>query len=606
MNFNLVSPTTNGNEYTVRFNEPITIDADSQIYMNFAQLERKNLITFRKPQTATINIQNKHVYPRVYPEDPTLANDPFYTLSEEGLNVATISAGQYTYSELSEALTTELDNLFHSNDEAPTQTSNLESYTVRDADNLVLNRDNDIVIGISLGEGNSNDDRYDFLPITQDPSNIHDATISAESEFTKTSATAATAIYDCYCMSHEFYHHLAMKCEDKAIANNLIQLSTNKNILDMTGDVTVGIYSRYYAEDLGGNFSRTHGTSAPKLSGSALNAFVSFEITHGASPQLIIRSATSAEGAIEDWSNINQEITGMEELRRFPVTNLLNGNFNQPFTFAIQTYIRDDEPSLRENPNIYFRVMKSVAGDGPIEEGQVIYDSVQDNRYIPHSFLVAKSGLVYDTPRRVNSQIPFNLLLSATDENEGFSAIDMRQFNKDTPVPDPAPGSGFTNKVQSLITEYKLEFSKELAVALGSTISGSLYPNICEALYELQFVTDMSGLWKTKSYSIYLENLPINNYKNTEESRNAGFTKAILANIPVPFGKDSELIEGRGTKNDGNVVAVYQPYNPIYSDMKNNVIQTNQFNVKIVDMSDETPAVDITKSTINFTIRSPK
>ena len=87
MNFNLVSPTTNGNEYTVRFNEPITIDADSQIYMNFAQLERKNLITFRKPQTATINIQNKHVYPRVYPEDPTLANDPLRKVNSQKLQL---------------------------------------------------------------------------------------------------------------------------------------------------------------------------------------------------------------------------------------------------------------------------------------------------------------------------------------------------------------------------------------------------------------------------------------------------------------------------------------------------------------------------------------
>jgi hypothetical protein len=605
MNFNLVSPTTNGNEYTVRFNEPITIDADSQIYMNFAQLERENLVELSEDQNITINIQSKHVYPRVYPEDPTLENDPFYTSSDSGLNVATIKKDTYTYGKLAEAIASAVNRLFYNKE--PPQRSNLESYTSRDAANLVLNRDNDIVVGVVLG-GTSPDYRYALRPMTEDTTNLFGASI-VDGEFSKSSATAVTPLYDCYTLSNEHYHHLQMKCDSKAIANNLIQMTTNQAFNDQVGKLTMGLYSNYYAADLGGNFSRTTGSAAPKLDAAGnLNAFLTVEITPGATGEVILRLSKSAQGSIEDWTNINQEITEMEEIVRIPVSDsrVLNNQLGVPLSFAFQTYIRSDDLSLRENPNMYFRIFTRVGGDGSVDKQTVWYDSVVDNRYIPHSFLVATSGLDYDSARRVNSQIPFNVIMSATIQGEGFDATQMRIFNKVKPTPSPEPVPQVGNEVQSLFTQYTLSYSDELGKVLGGFTTGNLYPNICVADIGEQFVADMSGLWKRKSYSIYLENLPINNYKNTELTRNAGFTKAILANVPVPFGKDSELISGEGTTDNGSIVAVYQPYNPIYSDMKNNVIQTNQFNVKIVDMSDETPAVDITKSTINFTIRSAK
>ena len=294
MNFNLVSPTTNGNEYTVRFNEPITIDADSQIYMNFAQLERKNQVELSEDQTITVNIESKHVYPRVYPTDPTSENDPFYTRSDSGLNVATIPKDIYTYGKLADAIALAVNSIFYN--KQPIRRSNLEAYTSRDAANLVLNRDNDIVVGITLG-GVSPDARYQYSRPTEDTVNIFGAFI-VDAEFYKTSVTAVIPAYDCYCLSEQYYHHLAMKCDSKGIANNLIQMTTNIPFSDQVGKLTMGLYSKDYADDLGGNFSRTSGASAPKLDAAGnVNAFLTVEITPSSmGGDIIIRLSKSAQG----------------------------------------------------------------------------------------------------------------------------------------------------------------------------------------------------------------------------------------------------------------------------------------------------------------------
>ena len=38
MNFNLISPSDNGSEFTIKFNEHITFEPNSLIQLNFAEL----------------------------------------------------------------------------------------------------------------------------------------------------------------------------------------------------------------------------------------------------------------------------------------------------------------------------------------------------------------------------------------------------------------------------------------------------------------------------------------------------------------------------------------------------------------------------------------
>ena len=105
--------------------------------------------------------------------------------------------------------------------------------------------------------------------------------------------------------------------------------------------------------------------------------------------------------------------------------------------------------------------------------------------------------------------------------------------------------------------------------------------------------------WKSQNYSIFI-NLPTNNYKNVKEKKDGGFKKSILGNIPAPFttGAVNTLVGG----DTGNVISTYQPYQPIISDLKNNEIQTNSIEIKIVDMLTERPATEINRSIVNFTI----
>ena len=51
MNFNLISPTDNGSDFNVRYNEPIVIPPNSSINLNWALFERKKNVIFTVDQT---------------------------------------------------------------------------------------------------------------------------------------------------------------------------------------------------------------------------------------------------------------------------------------------------------------------------------------------------------------------------------------------------------------------------------------------------------------------------------------------------------------------------------------------------------------------------
>ena len=57
MNFNLVSnETDNGHEYNVRLANPITIPANSSIYMNFAEMTRDSKIRLTQKGKVTLKM----------------------------------------------------------------------------------------------------------------------------------------------------------------------------------------------------------------------------------------------------------------------------------------------------------------------------------------------------------------------------------------------------------------------------------------------------------------------------------------------------------------------------------------------------------------------
>jgi hypothetical protein len=593
MNFNLISPSvngSNGNEYTINFKEPITIKANSKVQLNFCELQRNSTITFTDDQYITINIEAKDCYPSVDPNNVTVPNTGL------GVNNKTqkIPAGGYTYSTLSAKITEEVNKVLLD--------SNLRYYACRDSANLVLNSDSDIVIGISLGQKYS--DAHEPMHVDPSVPNAFNS-VSMEGSYDYQNTSVAGGLnYDNYACDEFGYFHYAMKCDAKITANNWINCVANKPYSQQQGNIMMGLYSNQYADGFGGAYPRTTGKAVPHLvplAGQARDvpsAFVSVEIEHqnGGGRIVISEAGNTADynlGNIKNWDNINQEIFQMNPVATIDIKEAFVGTLDSPIGFSFQTYIRSDlNASEADKPNIYYRILALQQGDGPVDPNDVLFDSAIGDGYLPHSLLKAKTGFDYTDANRVYSQIPFSPIASAQHTGEGWENLVFRTIYQ--PVANPL----------TLVNKYTLSFTEELAEVLRVNTSRALRPNICVSDIYYQLVRDLRASWKLKSYSIECDSIPIKNYKNVENKRDGGFSKAILANVPVPFGQSDNLIVGDDITetDDGTLITVFQPYLPIVSHLNNNEISTNSLKIRIINMKNETPATEISNSTINFTI----
>ena len=230
------------------------------------------------------------------------------------------------------------------------------------------------------------------------------------------------------------------------------------------------------------------------------------------------------------------------------------------------------------------------AGD---EFFEVIYDSKLTNEFFPKSFFEADAAF-YDNANKVNSQIPFSIIMSAQVEDEGWEMVAYTSLDKSANNSDD-------NKPATIIDNYTLTFNDTLEKVFLQEASQKLFPNFVFRRTDLFYQRNFSLEWRTKNYTIFLDNLPIGNYKNVEEKRQPAYKKAILGNIPAPFGLESNLVEP--TNDTVELVAVYQPFNPIISDLNNQELVLNNFGIRIVDMEQEETATEIISSVINFTIK---
>jgi hypothetical protein len=191
----------------------------------------------------------------------------------------------------------------------------------------------------------------------------------------------------------------------------------------------------------------------------------------------------------------------------------------------------------------------------------------------------------------VNSRIPFNIIASAQAQNEGFEILTFTEFDK---------AQGTSAAPLSILMNYDLTFSSELARYVGSSTSDKLYPNTCEIRSEFIHIKNFRLDWLNDSYAILIKNLPITNFKNTGTESNGGFGKAILANVPTPF---KDFVE-QTLDNKKLITGVYQPSYPVILDLKNpSKFELNNFDVSIVNIRDETEVESLVKSNVSFTIQ---
>tara|TARA_R110002020_G_scaffold7264_2_gene30696 strand:+ start:9438 stop:11177 length:1740 start_codon:yes stop_codon:yes gene_type:complete len=579
MNFNLISPTTNGNDYTINFKDPITIPANSKLSLNWVELKRQGSIVFDDDQT--IRFDSIATLPTLKPSDNT-ANTITFT--------ATIKKGLYTLTELQAEITKQMSaSLVLPNFNIGTTVDGtiVERYT--SVTSLGKNiRQNDGKVGVVLSENFLADSELEELQLST--ANQHDAQSAADLFYVTNNNNGA---YDNYANLDLHFDFFRGNCKnDTSNFNGYALFDSNVTIDTLVGKIGFGLVGAEYTDGIAPPPTRTTGNNPPLLdAGSGVPLTYIWVDCDKAGGDLVVYMAENATGeSVDTWTNPNQQITKMAPVLRLPVSTTFNTTDTYRLLFGME--IKTTETQTPE------LVWKIASYEG--REYKELYNSDTARRNLQFDMCVS-SSVTYDNATAINSQIPFTFQMSATNQNEGWEEVCMTAIDKSL------DGTGGAFPI-TIVREYKLTISEELGKVLNLAVENKeaviseLYPNACND--EAKIINaELDFNWRSHNYSIFI-NLPTNNYKNIEKQRDGGFKKSILGNIPSPFTTGT-VIENAGS-DAGEVIAIYQPYQPIVSSLKNNELQTNNLSIKIVNMDNETPATDIDRSVINFTISDEK
>ncbi len=227
----------------------------------------------------------------------------------------------------------------------------------------------------------------------------------------------------------------------------------------------------------------------------------------------------------------------------------------------------------------------------------------------------------------INMNIPFHPFLSSTSTNGGFQRVTFTQFERG---PDTEPRVlidrlrfKFSSELSSYIDSSKVEVAKDGQSVVQQFTSHTIYPTLPHYTNDffpiLPFFNNLGGVdqqfaglvalddlyadTSDDAYVIYINNLPLKNYKNTRNSRlvsetKGGYNKNILANVPLPY-QTQYLVDNR-------LIGYYEPYLKAISDMKNQNFKTNYFDIEIRNALDDSPASYLRSAVINFTIVDKK
>lgn len=630
MNINLLSPTKNDNgfNYNVRFRENIKFKPNAKVYLNYATFSRESEVQFTEDQKITIS--DLQILPELVPQTPFGNNDlTTKEITIPVVNPLTNKSG-YTFDQLQQVIGERFQTLLSGQNQS-------KIYTAFDDHTAVDTATRDVGIGFYIDK----DELVSIAHFNADATNRRDGNTTATDDYVKTSANgdktspAYTYGYDNYGLSETHYFHPFVKCSSQPETNSIVSCEVNKSIEDLTGAVTFGLYSSEYAGNAGdsnterttGSGSTTGASANPQVTKgnvsrsignvnylqATIAAFLTVEITPltsstDANPanridrtananSVILRVAKSAvanNSNISSWTGINTNIQGMRQLVRFGNRALANGDNSLHIKVVLQTYYSNDEADLHtNNRKLYFRLINQTLGGSITDPSNILYDSKNSNMFIPMAFFngQAITGSNAKKTDLINSRIPFNIIASAQSQNEGFTTLQYSEFDKT---------DGTSANPLSIIMNYKLNYTEQLARYVGDNGSHNLYPNTCEMESEFVHIPNFRLDWLNDSYSILIKNLPIRNFKNTGVEANGGFGKAILANVPAPFNESVEqTIDNRKV-----LTGLYQPSYPVVLELNNpSAFETNNFDVSIVNIRTEEEVQELIKSNVSFTIQ---
>lgn len=587
MNFNIVSPTDNGHEFTTMFKEHITIAPNSCIKVNYVELIRDKEVIIPEDASIILSVSASDMVPLVKPSDQT-DNLPFDTQTSLSKTL-TINAGNYSFIEFRDAIEVALVTGLAA--------SNFKSYEV-----FVENNENEAELLIAIMPETT--DTLALVPFQFSATHAHDAAnLDAAGQAVSYTSPNATSTYDNYALAASHYYHYidnASLGEKDTAQGNLDTTSQNNAYIHVTStesinqqggnaDLWLGLYSPEYADGIApAPATRINGNNPPPLDASGHpKTHVGFQFKEDGELQ-VWYAVTAAGDTITDWLNINQEIDTMKLVARIPASNF---DPTSPWDVVIGTQIDNskNEPSMRI-------LVGAMDGD----DFTALWDSGGfRNLNLPYKLMVG-NGITYDNATAVNSQIPWAWLTSVSQNaanTYGFEELNYKEFNK-------ALGSN-ANPV-SLTKKITINFTESIARALAVSDSIAIRPNQYALANSTAVVSDLDFNYKKNNYSVMVD-LPINNFKNKSGSRNtrqnAAVKKQVLVNIPAAFATGDILAESDNLiVGNAEVVTVYQPYQEVINYLDNNAIQLNSMNFQIVDMLSEERATEIKRSVINFSI----
>jgi len=252
MNFNLISPSGNGNDYTINFRDPITIGKNSKIITNWIELKRNADIVLER--SATIDIVSTKCLPTHIPATPATEN----TIA---LRIV-IPNDTYEFSSFQKYLEDRINEEIVANDRLTPryQAANVENDNSGTGSKVL---DNDGVLGVVL-----NTTRLSASVGNYDVNHAHDdeQTTSGGDAVAYTTANN-NGVFDNYALTEDKFDFFRANCpKDQSSQNSFCLIQSISNIEDQTGKIMFGLYGTEYANGIGGAPpARTNGNNPPVL-----------------------------------------------------------------------------------------------------------------------------------------------------------------------------------------------------------------------------------------------------------------------------------------------------------------------------------------------------
>lgn len=605
----LISPINKASNFNVRFRDPIQIKENSKVYLNYASFTRLNNAKFNG--NPTINLKSSFIIPTHQLNDTTILNDLDLTTI---VNAFSIDDDDFilTPFQLEDRLNTALDNLC---------INKLKDYTPF-ISQRVLNLGGEADFDDNnLGLCYKNIGNIDYIQ-NIDGTNGYGQGTGGDAR-TKTSATATAPFYDNYSVNTNsiYTFQQASNSVGYSLLNKKFTFTTNQDLDDITGKISVGLFSNDMMDNttaFDGWVNKTRGGAVHNNDFSnpaifranngvqikttdadfdlvkptgVLGSFLTIELD-GTSD--ILKIYYPLNGSLQpppQWNNINQDINTMRLLEVIDLDDT-NLELNQAITTSVMFYMDLNENEHKKDDfkvNFKIFIKNRMDDDESYEE---IFNSKNTDLHYPLSFFtglnVNHGGLtLLERQARIKSQSPFCLMMSSTVQGEGL-LMDYTPFKMD----------GTTDKPTSYLLDYNLNFSDELSQILDATKSKTLFPNTHMDLKSAVRVFgygDFRNLLNGLSYDIFLNNLPIKNYKNKEKSSDGGFIKQIVCTCPLPFVNTTTIQRGR-------IIGLYEPNNLVKLQLDNQAITLNNLDVAIKTSHDEKPAFELEKVMINIVI----